>query len=232
MPKMLSKIKQALTLLGTFVPGKTVEDLNKALNYLVVGRWMKENHYTTNHRLPCRERVFDLIAKDVADLRVLYLEFGVFDGRATRYWSKLLRHPESHLHGFDSFEGLPESWAGTDRGKGYFSTNGAIPQIDDARVRFFKGWFQDTLPTYQAPPHDVLIINFDADLYSSTAYVLSQLRDLIVSGTYIYFDEFNHRFDELRAFDEFIRETGIKFSLVGTTKTLEYVAFRSPVTAP
>lgn len=225
MPILLNKIKHALTLIGTFIPEKTVDDLHAVLNYLAVGRWMRDNHYSTKYRLPCRERIFDLIAKDVADKRVLYLEFGVFEGRATRYWSKLLPHPESHLHGFDSFAGLPESWGGTDRGKGYFSTNGAIPQIDDVRVKFFKGWFQDTLPTYKAPPHDVLIINLDADLYSSTAYVLSQLHNLIVSGTYIYFDEFNHRFDELRAFDEFIRQVGIRFSLVAATKTLEYVAF-------
>ena len=86
-------------------------------------------------------------------MRVLYLEFGVFDGRATHVTGqKLLRHPESHLHGFDSFEGLPESWAGMDRGKGYFSTNGVIPQIDDARVRFFKGLvFKITLLNLQGP---------------------------------------------------------------------------------
>ena len=232
MPKLVSEVKHVLTVIGRFVPRKTVDDLNKILNYLAVGRWMKDNHYNTKYRLPCRERIFDLIAKDVANKRVLYMEFGVFDGQGTRYWSNILRHPGSHLHGFDSFEGLPELWEGTDRGKGCFSTKGATPQIDDARVRFFKGWFQDTLPTYKAPPHDVLIINLDADLYSSTAYVLSCLRDLIVSGAYIYFDEFNHRFHELRAFDEFIRETGTKFSLVGATKTLEHVAFRSRVTTP
>jgi hypothetical protein len=78
---------------------------------------MKDNHYSTKHRLPCRERIFDLIAKDVANKRVLYMEFGVFQGRAARHWSKLLRHPESHLHGFDSFEGLPESWGALIAGK-------------------------------------------------------------------------------------------------------------------
>ena len=29
---------------------------------------------------------------------------------------------------------------------------------------------------------------FDADLYSSTIYVLRRLRDYIVPGTYLYFD--------------------------------------------
>ena len=177
-------------------------------------------------RLRSFENVFDRIAQDVSKKRVLYLEFGVFEGSSMRYWSKLLLNPESHLHGFDSFEGLPESWGDTNRTQGFFSTQGVIPQIDDSRVRFFKGWFEETLPSYKAPPHDVLVVNMDADLYSSTSYVLSEIRELIVPGTYLYFDEFNHRDHELRAFDEFRRNTGIKFSVLAASTTLENVAFR------
>jgi len=107
-----------------------------------------------------------------------------------------------------------------------FRWGGAIPQIDDARVQFFKGWFDETLPKYKMPPHDILVLNLDADLYSSTAFVLNFLKDAIVPGTYIYFDEFNHQFHELRAFDEFINETGMQFSLLGATRTLQQVLFR------
>jgi hypothetical protein len=52
------------------------------------------------------------------------------------------------------------------------------------------------------------------------------LRDAIVPGTYIYFDEFNQQFHELRAFDEFIKETGMKFRLLGVTHTLEHALFQ------
>ena len=76
------------------------------------------------------------------------------------------------------------------------------------------------------PPHDALVINLDADLYSSTICVLNALKNEIVRGTYIYFDEFNHRDHELRAFDEFIDETGMKFSLVGVTRTMQHALFR------
>ena len=76
------------------------------------------------------------------------------------------------------------------------------------------------------PLHEVLVINLDADLYSSTICVLKVLKDEIIPGTYIYFDEFNHRDHELRAFDEFINETGMKFSLVGATRTLAHAVFR------
>jgi len=72
------------------------------------------------------------------------------------------------------------------------------PQIDDVRVQFFKGWFEQTLPNYKCPPHDALVLNLDADLYSSTIFALNTMQDAIVPGTYIYFDEFNHRFHELR----------------------------------
>src|SRR4030095_10735776 len=106
-----------------------------------------------------------------------------------QYWSRALKHPETKLHGFDSFEGLPEDFDmyGPYR-KGTFSVQGAVPTIDDARICFFKGWFDEVLPTYSVPEHDVLVINMDADLYTSTICVLHHLRPWIRAGTFIYFD--------------------------------------------
>jgi hypothetical protein len=217
--------KYLLTRIGELVSSKTIYNLNATANYLEVGRWMHANGYDVRNRLDSREQLFDIVATQVGDRDVLYMEFGVFQGAATRYWSKLLRNPRSKLHGFDSFEGLPENWL-PQRPKGHFSVGGRLPEIDDSRVQFFNGWFERSLPNYKCPPHDVLVLNFDADLYSPTTFVLKILRDAIVPGTYIYFDEFNHRFHELRAFDEFIKETGMKFRLLGVTRTLEHVLFQ------
>lgn len=185
---------------------------------------MRATRHDTSRRFLRREELFDLVGEQVRDREVLYLEFGVFQGEATRYWSKLLLNPKSKLHGFDSFEGLPESWL-PHRQKGCFATDGAIPQIDDNRVSFFKGWFDEILSTYRCPLREVLVINFDADLYSSASCVLRALKNEIVPGTYIYFDEFNHKDHELRAFDEFINETGMKFTLVGVTRTMQHAVF-------
>jgi hypothetical protein len=88
-----------------------------------------------------------------------------------RIWSSLLRNPTSNLHGFDSFEGLPESWD-LSLEKGHFAMDGSVPVIDDSRVSFVKGWFSETLPQYVLPPHEQLFVNFDADRYSSTKTVL------------------------------------------------------------
>jgi O-methyltransferase len=220
-----SWIKYVLTRFGALLPAGAVYGLDASLSYLEVGRWMRAKCYEAGRRFSRRTELFDLVGKQVGACQVLYLEFGVFRGDATRYWSKLLLNPNSKLHGFDSFEGLPQNWL-PHRQKGCFSVDGAIPQIDDNRVAFFKGWFDETLPKYECPPHEVLVINMDADLYSSTMCVLKALKNEIVPGTYIYFDEFNSRNHELRAFDEFMNETGMKFSLVGATRTLQHAVFK------
>jgi hypothetical protein len=154
----------------------------------------------------------------------LYLEFGVAAGNSMRTWSEFLRHPESILHGFDCFEGLPEAWG--ECPKGTFSTGGTVPKIDDRRVQFFKGLFDQTLPMYQPPHRDLVVINIDVDLYSSAIYVLRQLRSLMRPGTCIYFDEFFSLGHEERAFREFVLETGSRFDCIGATILDSAAAFR------
>jgi hypothetical protein len=216
--------KYLLTRCGENLSPKTIHSLNASVNYLELGRWMRARGYKSKYRVDRREKLFDMVGSQIAERDVLYMEFGVWQGEATRYWSKLLRNPKSKLHGFDSFEGLPENWNRV--GKGGFSVEGNLPQIDDPRVRFFKGWFEDTLPLYELPPHEVLIVNCDADLYSSTRFVLNRMRDAIVPGSYLYFDDFNQPLHEVRAFDEFIEETKMKFELLGATSTFGNVLFQ------
>ena len=199
--------------------------MSSGLNYLETGRWFARHGFPTSGGVRHRGELFERAAADIAERRVAYLEFGVWKGESIRQWSRLLRHPRSTLHGFDSFEGLPEDWnLLTERGK--FSTQGSIPQLDDPRVGFSKGWFEETLASYVVPDHDVLFLMLDADLYSSTKTVLDRFKDAIVPGTYLYFDEFNDRDHELRAFDELMRETGMQFRLVGADRTLLHVLFQ------
>ena len=114
--------------------------------------------------------VFDVIASKVQDRRVLYLEFGVSRAAplGTGHPSSGTRRPG--CHGFDSFEELPE--VGQPCPGADLQCWGEIPVIDDPRVQFFKGWFDQVLPNYVVPEHDVLVLIMDADLYSSTACVL------------------------------------------------------------
>lgn len=222
---MADRFKQLLTRLGEYASAGTIHRLNATVNYLEVGRWMRERGLRTTARVARRELIFDKIAAEIGDRTALYVEFGVWRGASMRHWASALRSPTTKLHGFDSFEGLPEAWV-LNNGRGHFSVDGNLPEIDDARVRFFRGWFSDTLATYEPPPHDVLVINVDCDLYSSTKTVLDRFADLVVPGTYIYFDEFSDRNHELRAFDEYLTAHPMKLRVVGATKTLAHVAFQ------
>lgn len=220
-----TRLKYILTRVGGYLSSRTAHSLNACLNYLEVGRWIREKGYRPQYVFSKKQQFWNLIGQEIGDRKVLYLEFGVWQGNATRAVAKQLSHPEAMLHGFDSFKGLPERW-NFDADEGCFSTGGQLPQIDDPRVQFHKGWFEDTLPTFCLPPHDVLFINCDADLYSSTMFVLDQLRAAITPGTYLFFDEFSDRNHELRAFDEFLARTRMKFHLLAATQAFDKVLFK------
>lgn len=224
---LLRKLKKHLTLIGTRISPLAFHHLQMILNYMKLGRWMIDNHFEITQRLPNRIAVFDAVANRVFDKRVLYLEFGVYQGASMRYWSKALKNNDARLHGFDSFEGLPEDFddAGGRYRKGDFNVEGKLPLINDSRVEFFKGWFDQVLPHYNPPEYDVLVITMDADLYSSTIYVLRHLRPHIKQGTFIYFDDMSRPDHEPRAFCEFMDESGLKFELIATDESLNTVFF-------
>jgi len=215
--------KELLTRVGRLVPVTYLRLSQAAVNYLAHGRWMHDRGFDLGERLQNRQQVWASVAHRVCEQRVLYLEFGVAHGGSMGYWSKMLRNPQSLLHGFDSFEGLPQ--AGGRWVKGEFSIAGQVPIFEDERVQFFKGWFEDVLPEYSVPPHDVLVMNFDADLYSSTIYVLRRMRPHIREGTFLYFDEIHYAEHEQRAFDEFVGESKLKFRCVAADKSLAHVFF-------
>jgi hypothetical protein len=157
---------------------------------------------------PTRERVWDECLRQVgAHERWLYLEFGVYKGESISYFSDHLTHRDARLFGFDSFEGLPERWGPNP--KGTFSLNGVAPRIHDTRAEFVKGWFHETLPLFferpivrklLADPSTKVFVHLDADLYSSTLFVLTTLWHYL-DRYYFCFDEFMGH--ELRALQDF-----------------------------
>ena len=222
---MSDRLKSFLTKVGRFCTPYFIHQLNATANYLDTGRWFQSRGLDVGRRVEDRTALFDLVGAEICEKEVAYLEFGVWKGDSIRYWARLLKNPRSVLHGFDSFEGLPEDWNFAS-GRHAFSVEGAIPQVDDSRVTFFKGWFDETLRGYNVPRREVLFLTLDADIYSSTKTVLDALEDAITPGTYIYFDEFCDRMHELRAFEEFIRRTGAEFRVVGANRTLTHVVFQ------
>jgi Macrocin-O-methyltransferase (TylF) len=222
---MRAHLKRFLTWLGGRLPESLVWKLHMAGKHVHVGRWMKEHNFSCDVRVRHREQVIEAMARPIAEKQVLYLEFGVFHGGSMRQWVKWLKNPKSKLRGFDSFEGIPENWSGYIK-KGELTTGGVMPNIPDERVRFIKGWIENTLPVYKMEENEVLVIFIDTDLYSSTYFVLKHLKDYFKVGTLFYFDEFAVVEHELQAFDDFIRDSGMKFELIAADYGMMNVAFR------
>jgi len=210
---------------GSVLPTGLLNAATAVASTLELGRWLRDSKLQCRSYARSREELFDGIAAQVGSRPALYLEFGVWEGESMRIWSRLLTNPNSVLHGFDSFEGLPVDWEpGFPRGA--FDTQGRVPVIDDPRVRFSKGWFRETLRTYTPPEREVMIVNVDADLYSSAHEILTALEPHFRAGDFLYFDEFCVPQDEARAFRELLARSGLRFELLGATRGYRCVAFR------
>src|SRR6202795_4050124 len=95
-----------------------------------------------------------------------YLEFGVFTGGTIRFMAG--RIGSRTIHGFDSFEGLPEAWSGFNPGGKAFNFGGRLPRVQN-NVALHRGYFETSLPKWLDDyPGPVAFIHLDCDLYSST----------------------------------------------------------------
>jgi predicted O-methyltransferase YrrM len=157
----------------------------------------------------------------------LVLEFGVYTGASLRWIADRCPGP---VHGFDSFEGLPEDWTHIQK-KGRFSLQGELPEIGAANAVLHKGWFADTLPAFLAANQGVVrFAHIDCDIYSSSKTVLELLMPRIVSGSVLVFDEYLNypgwEKHEYRAFQEIIAATGRRYEYIGFASTTQCVAVR------
>ena len=149
------------------------------------------------------------IAFNAANKIGLVLEFGVRHGNSI---NQLARLTKSTVHGFDSFEGIPEGWQLGEKveGKGSYSTHGVLPEVPH-HVQLHVGWFDQTLPQFLIDNIEpIRLINIDCDIYSSTKTVLYLLAPYVVVGSVIIFDEYigneHWREDEFKAFQEVVSQ--------------------------
>ena len=125
----------------------------------------------------------------------LVVEFGVFQGYTLNVLAR--RVAPEQVWGFDSFQGLPESWQVSsqhDLAAGTFAVND-LPTVEP-NAELVVGWFSDTLPTWLAQhAGPVRLLHIDSDLYSSARYILTMLNNRIVPGTVIVFDDMYSWYD-------------------------------------
>jgi O-methyltransferase len=167
-----------------------------------------------------------VVNEEVKNQSIDYLEFGVASGIAFKWWVEKNKNPETRFYGFDVFTGLPEDFGVMK--KHHYDTEGITPKIDDDRVTFIKGLFQDSLPLFleDYTSNQRKVIHMDADLYSSTLFVLTCLLPLLKKDDIIIFDEFGVPTHEFRAFSDIIHSYNLKFELLAAINNYLQIAIK------
>lgn len=156
------------------------------------------------------------------------LEFGVATGRTLNQFAHWL--PNKFVFGFDGFEGLPEDWTSRMR-RGFFARD-SLPRVR-SNCELVVGWFDQTLPGFKnnrIKNGPIALLHVDCDLYSSTVTILNNLRENIVPGTVIVFDEYINypgwQLDEFRAWQEHCKAYGVRYQYIGRVSRHQKVAVR------
>ena len=159
----------------------------------------------------------------LTDKSRFFYEFGVWNGISFQYLINIFKKG----FGFDTFTGLPEDWhherAGT------YSSFGSVPKI--AGGEFIVGKFEDTLPKFFSQKRPLAsLINFDADLYSSTLCALNYSNKVIDEKSILIFDEFiTNKYwekDEYKALNEFCDNFSISYDVLAVSFFTKQVAVK------
>jgi O-methyltransferase len=187
------------------------------LNYVAMigslSTWCRKN--------PCRvfDSRFDMCEFLVKPTEQIdFLEFGVGNGQSLKWWLNYNLNSKSRFRGYDVFTGLPEKWMRLPE-KTFAQP---LPQIEDDRCQLIVGMFQETVR--QCPPFNEgkIIIHMDADLYSSTLYILTTIKP--PPGSILVFDEFSAPMHEYKAFSEYVESHYARYNVIGRTVNYTQVA--------
>ena len=169
-----------------------------------------------------RWNFFDAIIALTEKSRPFY-EFGVWNGISFKYLIKTFKKG----FGFDTFTGIPEDWHNEPSGS--YSSFGLVPKIKGGE--FIVGKFENTLPKFFSQKRPIAsLINFDADLYTSTLCALNYSNKVIDEKSILIFDEFltndNWEKDEYKALNEFCDSLSISYDVIAVSFYSKQVAIK------
>ena len=169
---------------------------------------------------------FDAVIKKSIPAKPFY-EFGVWRAASFKYLIKVFKKG----YGFDTFTGLPEDWdvgTGVEK-KGTYTSDGNVPKIKGGE--FVVGKFEDTLPVFFSESRPIAsVINFDADLYSSTICALNFSKKVMDKDTILIFDELiineSWEHDEFKALNEFCSINHYSYEVIALSFFTKQVAVK------
>jgi hypothetical protein len=207
---------------GSFIPNSAAKKLSIIGERISLGNWYKA---TFEQEIKIVSHRFDLLQIGCNELHgdFAYLEFGVAAGDSMRFVAKsTINSSNTELHGFDTFTGLPESHQDSVM-MGSFNQNGLTPDIPG--VFWHKGLFSETFTGQEDFLTRKLFVMFDADLYSSTKYVLNKIGKHLKPGDLMYFDDLHIPNQERLALSEAL-VVGLDLNLVARSNEGRSALFR------
>ncbi|MBA3511187.1 TylF/MycF/NovP-related O-methyltransferase [Sphingomonas sp.] len=185
---------------------------------------------------PSRSRVtLARVAHEVLDRKVPgdFVEFGVHRGGTAGVLASILRtEPERTLHLFDRWGDLPEPTEEDGDMKVRYARDNIPEKLADLRtrppleslrtlmermqfdrVKYYQGWYDDTIATYSGEP--IAFASVDCDYYDSVKLVLDFIRDRASPGCVILVDDYGDDWPGAKkATDDFCARHGLTSEVV------------------
>ena len=134
------------------------------------------------------------------------------DGMSLRQLCK--KFLDKTIYGFDSFSGIREKWNGHSAGD--FACK--VPKRLPLNAKLIVGWIENTLPQFlKDHPENIAFVHIDTDTYSCASFILEAIKDRLISGSVILFDEYwnypGYEKYEFKAWREFLsKNPNVKIS--------------------
>ena len=200
-----------------------------------LSKWRKETKvagyndwYKSDWDYNRRINLYEAISKQeqLKDSIIDYLEFGVCGGLSFNWWLEHNKNNDSRFFGFDTFEGLPESFGHFKKGDMAVALESL--GINDPRASFYKGLFQETLVPFLENYKNERrkVIHMDADIFSATIFSLSQLYRVLNDGDIILFDEFAVPKHEFMAFKIFTESFYMDYEVIAAANNYLFLAVK------
>jgi Macrocin-O-methyltransferase (TylF) len=126
------------------------------------------------------------------------VEFGSYKGGNAIFLAYVVSklYPGVNVYALDTFAGMPETDSNVDAHKaGDFSDvdldelRSYAAQKGITNLHFVKGLFHDTAPDVLKDVKQVALAHIDCDIYSAVAYSYDVVKEYMVPGGYIVFDD-------------------------------------------
>lgn len=149
-----------------------------------------ENYLSEVLIFPSRESLWKYAVTHI-EQKSRIIELGVYKGYSINYLADYSEKKDIDVWGFDTFEGLTESWFGTSFYSGSYSNEGLLPKTR-SNVTLNKGDISETLQNFlKINNRKISLIHFDLDTRSTTFKALNLLKSVIKEPTLLIFDEYH-----------------------------------------